>query len=279
MDPRKWFGRPAAKVAPRHLLAYAHYAELSNSVGASGASLTATYHSKKDALTLDGAVAVSPSSRMYASFALADRSLTRIGAETAAVVTPDALPVLADFSYSPARDTVTAKLSARRGPNLATAWLSAANVSGLAGGLRSALNRPASSSTGAAAGEAAKPLSYEQRLEFESRLSDTETLRLQYDVRSRSTRVKLTRVLDKKNRVDAEYSRTSTASQSFVAGYQHKVDSRNKLSASANFGRQVYNVEWENRADGGPWTVKAVLPFAGAPTSLGDFTVRRKFEF
>lgn len=248
-------------------------------MGASGASLAATYHSKKDALTLDGAVAVSPSSRMYASFALADRSLTRIGAETAAVVTPDALPVLADFSYSPARDTVTAKLSARRGPNLATAWLSAANVSGLAGGLRSALNRPASSSTGAAAGEAAKPLSYEQRLEFESRLSDTETLRLQYDVRSRSTRVKLTRVLDKKNRVDAEYSRISTASQSFVAGYQHKVDSRNKLSASANFGRQVYNVEWENRADGGPWTVKAVLPFAGAPTSLGDFTVRRKFEF
>lgn len=230
-------------------------------------------------MTLDGAVAVSPSSRMYASFALADRSLTRIGAETAAVVTPDALPVLADFSYTPARDTVTAKLSARRGPNLATAWLSAANVSGLGGGLRSALNRSASSSTGTAAGESAKPLSYEQRLEFESRLSDTETLRLQYDVRSRSTRVKLTRVLDKKNRVDAEYSRTSTAAQSFVAGYQHKVDSRNKLSASANFGRQVYNVEWENRADGGPWTVKAVLPFAGAPTSLGDFTVRRKFEF
>lgn len=250
-------------------------------MGASGASLNATYHSKKDAMTLDGAVAVSPSSRMYASFALADRSLTRIGAETAAVVTPDALPVLADFSYTPARDTVTAKLSARRGPNLATAWLSAANVSGLAGGLRSALNRPASSSStgAAAAGEATKPLSYEQRLEFESRLSDTETLRLQYDVRSRSTRVKLTRQLDKKNRVDAEYSRTSTAAQSFVAGYQHRVDSRNKLSASANFGRQVYNVEWENRADGGPWTVKAVLPFAGAPTSLGDFTVRRKFEF
>lgn len=250
-------------------------------MGASGASLTATYHSKKDAMTLDGAVAVSPASRMYASFSLADRSLTRIGAETASTVTSDALPVLADFSYTPARDTVMAKLSARRGPNLATAWLSAANISGLAGGLRSALNRPAASSTtDATTGEAvAKPLSYEQRLEFESRLSDTETLRLQYDVRSRSTRVKLTRVLDKKNRIDAEYSRTSTAAQSFVAGYQHKVDSRNKLSASANFGRQVYNVEWENRADGGPWTVKAVLPFAGAPTSLGDFTVRRKFEF
>lgn len=271
-----FFHLPPNVADTQRLVAYAHYAELSNAVGSSGASLTATYHSKKDALTLDGAVAVAPSSRMYASYALADHSLTRIGAETAMLATADAMPVLADLSYAPARDTVTAQLSARRGANKATAWLSAANVGTAVGSLRSMWDK---SSSTAAAGEAAKPLSYEQRLEFESRLTDAETLRLQYDVRSRSTRVKLTRVLDKKNRVDAEYSRTSTASQSFVAGYQHKVDSRNKLTASANFGRQVYNVEWENKADGGPWTVKAVLPFAGAPTSLGDFTVRRKFEF
>lgn len=100
-----------------------------------------------------------------------------------------------------------------------------------------------------------------ERYEFDAKLSSTESLKLAFDASSKAGKIKVTRKLDPKNRVDAEYNYNNTNSKYVALTLKHQYSKTHTFGVTTNYGAKKFRVEWDCKTDNGPWTVSTNFPF------------------
>lgn len=105
------------------------------------------------------------------------------------------------------------------------------------------------------------------KLDFETKVSPIETLKLGFDPKSKATKIKYGRKLDAKNKVDMEYVYAGThvpegrPVSAVTVKLGHGYSPRHSFSTAFNYGTKKIAAEWEWKTDKGPWTVIASFPF------------------
>ena len=100
-----------------------------------------------------------------------------------------------------------------------------------------------------------------ERYELDAKLSPIESLRLSFDGKSKASKIKVTRKLDPKNRIDAEYNYTSASLKYASLTFKHYYSKVHTFGINANYGSRKYRAEWECNTENGPWTVSTSFPF------------------
>lgn len=206
-----------------------------HTTGAGQVAITGRYDSKKDSFGVDAAYAVDDANTVYGSYGVTDERVAAVGLETG--FTAFGRRNTVDLSYQPPSDAAALKLAVRQGKTKVAAHVTFDDFQ---------KNR------GAKRGE---------RYELDARLSGVENLKMSFDASSKAAKVKVSRRLDPKNRLDAEYSYISAASRFVSLTFKHQYSKVHAFAVTTNYGARNYKLEWDCKTDNGPWTVSTSFPF------------------
>lgn len=204
-----------------------------HTTGSGKVAITGRYDSKKDSFGVDAAYALDDNNTIYAYYGVTDERLLSAGLETG--FTAFGRRSTVDLVYLPPRDAAKAKLSVRQGKMKMAAVLTAE--------------------------KARDPKSISARYELDAKLSGVESLKMMFDARSKASRLKVSRKLDPKNKLEAEYNYHNPSSKSVSLTFTHQYSKLHTFGVTTNYGARKYTVEWDCRTDNGPWTVATSFPF------------------
>jgi hypothetical protein len=158
-----------------------------------------------------------------------------------------------DLAYSPPQDAAAMKVTVRQGKAKVCGYYSFSNFS------------------------ADKVRNHKSRYELDAKLNDFESLSMTYDQGTSAAKVQVTRRLDPRNTVKAEYNYVSSAKKFVALTLKHAYNKQHVLSIGANYGTKKLKLQWDVTTQNGPWTLATTFGFNGAP-HRGDFTIKRRFE-
>lgn len=217
-------------------------------------AITGRFETKGDSIRLESAYALGSHFTAHAKYGVTDERILAAGLETRLQLMR---PTTVDISYVPASDTTNLKAAVK----FAAAKLSAYYAFD---GVR-------------ARGTVAKPSS---RYELDAKLSATEQMKFAYDIASNALKVKLSRRLDPRNRLNLElhYAGGGDGKRFGIVSLNHKLAKRHSMTIESNYGKRKYSVEWDFKTNAGPWTISTDFSFDKSP-HIGDWHVKRRFEF
>lgn len=239
-------------VAAKPFLVAASRIDSDHTTGSGQVAITGQYDSKKDSFAVDGAYALNPNSTLYASYGVTDERVNSVGVETS--MTWGARRATVDMTYAPPRDSAVVKLGMRQGKVKLSAVTSLDSVR------TERLNK------------------HGEQFELDATLSGVESLKLSFNAANKAAKLKVSRKLDAKNKLDAEYAHNDVANRVVSLKLKHSYSKVHTFSALVNYGLKKYTMEWDCNTDNGPWTVSTSFPFNASPHS-GDWHVKRRFEF
>jgi hypothetical protein len=236
----------------RHEIAQvASKADTDYSTGAGSVGITGTYHSKTDSFAVEGVYKLDDSS-LHVSYGVTEEKLLGVGMETGFDIFGRKNVV--DLAYSPPQDAAAMKLTVRQGKSKIAGFFSFENFS------------------------ASHVKNHKASYELDTKLNEFESLRMTFNQKTRAAKIKVSRKLDAKNRLDAEYSYIDAARKFVTLTLKHAYSKSHTFSAGANYGSRKYRLEWDCKTANGPWTVTSSFGFSTAPHK-GDWSVKRRFEF
>jgi len=86
-------------------------------------------------------------------------------------------------------------------------------------------------------------------------------LKMSFDGKTKASKVKVSRKLDPKNRLDAEYNYIGADSKFVSLTFKHQYSKVHTFSMNTNYGSRKYKIEWDCKTENGPWTVATSFPF------------------
>jgi hypothetical protein len=220
--------------------------------GAGSVAVTGRYSSKTDAFGIDAAYRLDDSSTVYLSYGVSEEKLLGLGMESGFDLFGRKNVV--DLAYSPPSDSAAMKLTVRQGKTKLCGYYSFDNFS------------------------ESNFRNHKSRYELDTTLNDYESLNMTFDQGSRAAKLKVSRKLDRKNRLVAEYNHVTSTKKFVALTLKHALSRVHTISLGANYGNRKYKIEWDCKTANGPWTVTSAFPFNRSPHT-GDFSLRRRFEF
>lgn len=208
-----------------------------HTTGSGQVAITGRYDSMRDSFGVDATYALDDVNTVYGSYGVTEEKISALGIESAFSAFKRESTV--DLTYIPPNDSARVKLAVRQGKVKVSAVVSFDNVQ------KSDLNEHA------------------ERYEFDARLSGIESLKLSFDGKTKAAGVKVSRKLDVKNKLDAEYKYVNSSSQSVSLTFKHQYNKNHLFSMTTDYGSRKYFVEWECKTENGPWTVATSFPFSG----------------
>lgn len=208
-----------------------------HTTGSGQVAVTGRYDSTKDSFGIDATYAIDDVNTVYGSYGVTEEKLGAVGIESA--LTTFKRDSMVDLTYIPRSDSARVKLAVRQGKVRVSAAVSFDDIQ------KSNLNEHA------------------ERYEFDAKLSGSESLKLAFDGKTKAAEAKVSRKLDVKNRLDAEYRYVDSSSQSVSLTFQHQYNKNHLFSMTTDYGSHKYFVEWECNTENGPWTVATSFPFNG----------------
>ncbi|PXF49019.1 hypothetical protein BWQ96_01157 [Gracilariopsis chorda] len=215
-------------------------------------AITGRYTSKKDAFGIDAAYAIDDAHTIYASYGVTEEKLVALGIESG--FTAFGKRSTFDLTYNPPKDSATLKAAVRQGKLKLTGIFSFDSL------------------------KKDTVKNHSERYEVDAKISGSESLKMSFDGKSRAAKVKLSRKLDPKNKLDAEYHHISAGSKAVVLTLKHAYNKAHTFSLGFNYGGKKCKVEWDCKTENGPWTVTTNFPFNASPLS-GDLSIKRRFDF
>lgn len=206
-----------------------------HTTGGGQVAITGKYDSMKESFVIDANYALDDANTLYASYGVTDEKLTALGLETG--FTAFGKRNTFDATYSPSTDAAKLKVAIRQGKVKASGVFSFNNV------------------------QKSKVSERSDKYELDVKLSSVESLKMAYDVKRRATKVKLSRKLDPKNKLDAEYSYVDSTSKFVSLTFKHQYSKVHGFGVVVDYGAKKYKVDWDCKTDNGPWTVSAMFPF------------------
>lgn len=143
-----------------------------------------------------------------------------------------------DVSYLPPLDAAACKLSVRQGKIKLAAMTTVTSVR--------------------SGGEGRQ---HTESFELDSKLSAKESLSMSFNAKSKATTLKISRRLDPKNKVEAQYVYNKASDQFGTLSYTHIYSKMHVFSTNINYGAKKFNIEWDCSTDNGPWTLTSSFPF------------------
>jgi hypothetical protein len=200
--------------------------------GVGSIAITGRYASKTDAFGIDSAYRMDDSSTLYLSYGVSEEKVLGIGMETGFDLLGRKNAI--DLAYSPPTDSAAMKLTVRQGKTKICGYYTFDNIS------------------------ESNIKNHKSRYELDTKLNDFESLNMTFDQGTRAAKLKVTRSLDRKNRLVAEYNHV-TATKKFVAlTLKHALSKVHTISMGANYGTHKYKMEWDCKT--------ANIPFQQEPS-------------
>lgn len=223
-----------------------------HTTGQGQVAVTGRFESKRESFSVDASYAIDNTNTVYGSYGVTDEKITSVGLETAFAMFGRRNTL--DMTYFPPKDSGALKLSIRQGKVKASTTVSFDN-------LRS------------------KNVSdHAERYEIDAKLSGTEAVKMAYNAKTHAAKCKLSKKLDSRNRIDAEYNYVNNNTRFLSMTFKHVYTEKHAFAINTNYGSRRYNVEWEYDSDHGPWTVVTSFPFNVSPKK-GDWIIKRRLEF
>lgn len=219
--------------------------------GKGNLAITGRYASKSDSFAVDAVYKPELGSAAHLTYGVTDAQLLGVGIESGATLF--GRPTTIDLAYSPPQDAAALKLTLKDGKMKMAAYygFNAFTSSGVA--------------------------NHKSRYELDAKLSTLEAVKLTFDQGSKAAKMRVTRKLDKRNTLQAEYNFV-TATKKFVAvTLKHAYSKQHAFSLQSNYGTRKFKVEWDLKTENGPWTAATTFGFNTAPYKC-DFTLKRRFE-
>lgn len=242
---------PRAAIAMNPILVAAR-ADTSHTTGPGQFAITGKYDSKKDSFVVEAAYAFDDNNTVYTTYAVTDERVSSVGLESGMSAFGRRLTL--DMTGFPPRDATALKLAIRQGKTKVASTFSFDSV------------------------QDRKTTAMRARYELDAKLSAAESLKMSFDAKSHAAKVKVSRKLDPKNKLDAEYNYIDADSKFLSVKFAHQYNSTHSFAVTANYGSRKYIVDWDCKTDNGPWTVSSSFPFNASPHT-GDWQVKRRFEF
>lgn len=184
---------------------------------------------------MDAAYTVDDSNTIYGSYGVTDEKVVALGIESGFSAFGRRNTI--DMAYHPPRDSARMKVAVRQGKTKISAFFSFENF------------------------QANNVKDHSERYELDAKLSGVESLKMSFDGKTKASKVKVSRKLDPKNRLDAEYSYVTSASKHVSLTFKHQYSKVHAFSVTTDYGARKYKVEWDCKTDNGPWTVATSFPF------------------
>lgn len=223
-----------------------------HTTGSGQFAITGRYDSKKDSFGVDAAYAMDDTNTLYTSYAVTDEKVTALGLETG--FTAFGRQNTIDMTYSPPHDTAKLKVAVRQGKTKLSGLFTFEDF------------------------QQSKVSKHSERYEFDAKLSGAESLKMSFDGKSKAAKVKVSRKLDPKNKLDAEYHYTDSSLKYVSLNFKHQYSKVHAFSVTTDYGARKFKVEWNCNTENGPWTVGSSFAFNASPHK-GDWSIKRRFEF
>lgn len=198
-------------------------------------AITGRYDSKKDSFGVDAAYAIDDTNTIYGSYGVTDEKVTSLGLETAFAAFGRSSTV--DLVYKPPADSASAKISVRNGKTKLTGFFSFANF------------------------KDDNVKNHAETYELDAKLSGVESLKMSFNAKTRASKIKVSRKLDPKNRIEGEYSYVDAASKYVSVKLKHQYNNTHTFGVTTNYGPRRYKVEWDCKTENGPWNISSTFPF------------------
>jgi hypothetical protein len=209
------------------------------------------YNSKTDSFGIDGVYKIDGSS-LHLSYGVTEEKLLGMGMETGFDLFGRQNVV--DLAYSPPLDTAAMKLTVRQGKTKMAGFFAFENFS------------------------SSHVKNHKCSYELDTKLNDFESLKMKFNQKTRASKIKVSRRLDAKNRLEAEYSYMDATKKFVALTLKHAYNKAHTFSVGANYGSRKYRLEWDCKTANGPWTVTSSFGF-NTPPHKGDWSIKRRFEF
>lgn len=206
-----------------------------HTTGAGQVAITGRYDSKKDSFGVDAAYTVDDSNTIYGSYGVTDEKIISLGLESG--FTAFGRRNTVDMVYHPPNDSAMMKFAIRQGKTKVAAYFSFDDF------------------------KETNVKSHSERYELDARLSGVESLKMTFDGKTKASKVKVSRKLDPKNKLDAEYHYLSASTKYVSLTFKHQYSKIHAFSVTTNYGARKYKVEWDCKTENGPWTVSTAFPF------------------
>lgn len=239
-----------ARLPPQFLVAAR--ADTDHTTGAGQVAITGRYDSKKDSFGVDAAYAVDDNNTIYGSYGVTDEKVVALGLETG--FTAFGRRNTVDMTYHPPRDSARMKVAVRQGKTKISAFFSFENF------------------------QAKNVQDHSEQYELDAKLSGVESLKMSFDGKTKAAKVKVSRKLDPKNKLDAQYHYVNPTTKNVSLTFKHQYSKVHTFAVTTDYGARKYKVEWDCKTDNGPWTVATSFPFNASPHK-GDWHIKRRFEF
>lgn len=141
------------------------------------------------------------------------------------------------MTYNPPKDSASIKLAVRQGKTKITATSTFYSI------------------------QSSKLSDHSERYELDAKLSGVESLKMSFDGKSKASKVKVSRKLDPKNKLEAVYNYKDQTSRSASLTFKHQYSKMHTLSIATDYGDRKFKAEWDCKTDNGPWTVTTAFPF------------------
>lgn len=220
--------------------------------GVGTVAITGRYHSKTDSFGIDAVYEIDDSSSAHMTYGVTEEKIMSLGMETGFGLLGRTNVV--DLMYAPPSDQAALKMTVRQGktklsgtylfPSFSTAHLK----------------------------------QHKSKYELSTKLNEFEKLEMTFDQTSKAAKVKLSRKLDSRNRLDGEYNYVDAGKRFVALTLKHAYNQTHSFSMGANYGTRKYKVEWGIATANGPWTINSSFGFNQAPYK-GEWTLKRRFEF
>lgn len=209
--------------------------ETDHSSGSGPIAVTGQYDSKNDSFNVTGVYMVDPNVTAYGTYGVTDEQISLVGVESGFTILNR--NGTADAMYIPPADLAMAKIAIRQGKYRLSTTVNFSNFSS------KALAKPSA------------------RYELDAQLSGLESLKMMFDGTSKAARLKVTRKLDAKNKLDGEYIYNNRNSKAVNLTMTHNYSKLHTFLANINYGPNKFTVQWEYKTENGPWTVSSTFPF------------------
>ena len=102
---------------------------------------------------------------------------------------------------------------------------------------------------------------HSEMFELDAKLSGVESLKMSFNTKTKASKIKVSRKLDPKNKLDAEYNYVDASTKNVSLTLKHSYSKRHTFSVATNYGSKKFKVEWDCKTENGPWTLAANFPF------------------
>lgn len=206
-----------------------------HTTGIGQVAITGKYDSRKDSFGLEAAYALDSANTLHGVYGVTDEKVLSLGWETGFVAFGRRNTV--DLNYYPHTDVTALKVAVRQ---------SKTKVSGVF-----TFNNFTSSHI----------KDHAENYELDAKLNGMESLKMNFNAKTNAAKVKISRKLDAKNTLQAEYVYANRDHRYVSVCFKHAYSKTHTFAVTTNYGTKKYDVEWDCKTDNGPWTISTAFPF------------------